>query len=249
MNHWSITPPPPSQPTTTIMPSHHYPVSPPLSLDHGSPYLDITLYTRAPAMPTVPLPPCPDHYHPQPSPHHRTSRSPLSATPRYSPPTLLDGLITPPPSPPRVHPALSAAPTVVRYDFTRDPETIRMSSSSQYPFFPSHDPASSPSASVLYVCCEATGHTITVHGRNGAVTCRDLMMQLHCFFEGEMGAEEWRGVGGTMRSAMKEAYERRTGFAYSGSARMKRVDGLLGKTMFKRIVPQYGDSMWLLQTR
>ena len=156
--------------------------------------------------------------------------------------------MTPPSSPQRVHPVLSAASTVVRYDFMHDPQTVRMSSSSPYPFFPSHDPASSPSASVLYVRCEATGRVITVHTRSGAVTCLDLMMQLHCFFEGEMGRGEWRGVEGAMRSAMKKAYERRTGFAYSGSARMKRVDYLLGRTTFKRIIPECGESMFLLQT-
>ena len=233
--------------TTTTMRSRHYPVSPPLSSGHGSPYLDSGFYTMAPPMPNVPLPPCPDHYHAQPSSHHRTYLLSPHITSRHSSPTLLGGLVTPPPSPPRVHPVLSAASTVVRYDFARGPETIRMSSSSQYLFFPSDDPASSSSASLLYVCCEATGHTITVHG-NGAVTCLDLMVQLHRFFEGEMRREEWRGVGGAMRSAMKEAYERRTGFAYSGSARMKRVDYLLGRTTFKRIVPQDGESMWLLQT-
>ena len=153
-------------------------------------------------------------------------------------------------STPRVHPALSALSTVVRYDFARDPQTIRMNSSSQYLFFPSHDPASSPSASVLHVRCEATGHAIRVHTRTGAVTCLDLMVQLHCFFEEEMERGEWRSVRGVRRSEMKKAYERRTGFAYSGSARMKRVDYLLGRTRFKRIVPEYdGDSTWLLQTR
>ena len=230
------------------MPSHHYPLSPPLSADDGSPHLDSTLYTRAPLMPNVPLPPCSDHYHPQPSPPHRTSRLPPYAAPKYSSPTPLDGLMTPPPSPPCIHPVLSAASTVVRYDFARDPKTIRMSSSSQYPFFPSYDSASSPSAFVLHVRCEATGHTIMVHARNGAVTCLDLMAQLHYFFEEEMGREEWQGVRGTMRSAMKKAYERRTGRAYSTSARMKRVDYLLGQTTFKRIVSEYEDSTWLLQT-
>lgn len=70
--------------TTTIMPSHYYPVSPPLSSGHGSPYLDSTLYTRAPLMPTVPLPPCPDHYHPQPSSHHRMYLMSPRAAPRYT---------------------------------------------------------------------------------------------------------------------------------------------------------------------
>ena len=156
--------------------------------------------------------------------------------------------MTPPPSPQSVHPVLSAASTVVRYDFTRDPQTIRMSSSSQYPFFPGHDPASSPSAFMLHVRFEATGHTITLHTRNGAVTCHDLMVQLHSFFEGEMGEEEWQGVRGEKRSAMKKAYERRTGCAYSTSARMERVDYLLGRTTFKRLVPEYEDSTLLLQT-
>ena len=87
-----------------------------------------------------------------------------------------------------------------------------------------------------------------MHTHNGAVTCLDLMVQLHRFFEGEIGREEWRVVGGAMKSVMKKAYERRTGFAYSGSARMKMVDYLLGQTTFKRIIPEYGDSTWLLQT-
>ena len=156
--------------------------------------------------------------------------------------------MTPPPSPPRVHPVLSAASTVVCYDFTRDPQTICMSSSSQYPFFPGHDPALSPSAFVLHVRCEVTGHTITVHTCNGAVTCLDMMVQLHSFFEGEMGEEEWQGVEGEKRSGMKKAYKRRMGRAYSSSARMKRVDCFLGWTTFKRIVPEYGDSTLLLQT-
>ena len=157
--------------------------------------------------------------------------------------------MTPPPSPPRVHPVLSAASTVVRYNFTRDPETICMSSLSQYPFFPSCDPASSPSASVVYVLCEATERVITVEVCRGAVTCMDLMVQLHYYFDGEIGEEEWRDVRGGRRTAMKKAYKQRTGRAYSASARMKRVDYLLGRTMFERIVPQYGDStQWLLQT-
>ena len=151
---------------------------------------------------------------------------------------------------PLVHPVLSAESTMVRYDFMRDPQTIRMSSSPQYPSFPSHEPALSPSASVLHVRCEATGHMITVHSRtNGAVTCLDLIEQLHRFFEEEIGREEWWGVRvGTKGSAMKKAYERRTGRAYSASARMKKVDYFLGQTMFKRIVPKYEDLTWLLQT-
>ena len=50
---------------------------------------------------------------------------------------------------------------MVRYNFAHDPQTIRMLSSSHYPFFPGDDPASSPSMSVLYVRCEATGQMIT----------------------------------------------------------------------------------------
>ena len=139
---------------------------------------------------------------------------------------------------------------MVRYDFTHNPQTIRMSSTSVYPSFPSHEPASSPSASVLHVHCEVTGHTIMVHPRtNGTITCLDLIMQLHWFFEQEIESEEWRSVRTrTKRSAMKEAYERRAGGAYSASARMKRVDYFLGQTMFKRIVPKYEDLTWLLQT-
>ena len=48
---------------------------------------------------------------------------------------------------------------------------------------------------------------ITVHTRNGAVMCHDLMVQLHHFFEGEMGRGEWGSVRGAMKRAMKNAYE------------------------------------------
>lgn len=61
------------------------------------------------------------------------------------------------------------------------------------------------------------------------MTCLDLMVKLYSFFQGEMEREEWRGVRGAMRNAVKEAYERHTRFAYSGSARMKRLDYLLGQ--------------------
>ena len=200
-------------------------------------------------MPNVPLPPCPDHYHLQPSSHHRTSRSLPCVAPRHSPPTPLDGLLTPLSSPPCIHPALSTALTVVCYNLACNPQTIHMSSSPQYPFFPSHDPVLSPSASVLYVRCEATGQMIMVEVCKGAVTCLDLMVQLHHYFDGEIVEEEWQDVRGGRRSAMKKAYKQRTGPAYSASAHMKRVDYLLGRTMFERIVPQYGDStQWLLQT-
>ena len=89
---------------------------------------------------------------------------------------------------------------------------------------------------------------MTVQVRRGAVTCLDLMVQLHCYLDSEIGEKEWRDVRDGRRSAMKEAYKQRTGRRYSSSARMKRVDYLLGQTTFKRIVPEYGDSTWLLQT-
>ena len=87
-----------------------------------------------------------------------------------------------------------------------------------------------------------------VHTRNGAVTCFELIAQLHHFFQGELGREEWQGVGGERRHAMKTAYQRRTGHRYSESVRMKRVDYLLGKTKFESIVPVHGDMTLLLQT-
>ena len=69
----------------------------------------------------------------------------------------------------------------------------------------------------------------------------------HLAYNFKVGREEWRGVR-TKRSAMKEAYERRMERAYSASARMKKADYFLGRTMFKRIVPKYEDFTWLLQT-
>ena len=172
----------------------------------------------------------------------------------YSPSTPLFDPISPPPLlsscplSPRVHHVLSES-TMVRYNFTRNPRTIRMLSSSQYRSFPSDAPASIPSESMLHVRCEATGHMITVHTHDHSpVTCLDLMVQLHRFFQGNLGGEEWQGVRGAKKSAMKEAYRRRTGRAYSASARMKRIDYFLGQTTFKRIVPGHEDLTLLLET-
>lgn len=165
--------------------------------------------------------------------------------------TPTDGLFTPPSSPSRVHPALCAPSTVVRYDFAADPLTIRMSSSSSHPYFPSHDPASTPSLSVLSIRCEIAGHTITIHNRSG-ITCMDLLVQLHRYFDQPISSDTWRRVRDSRRDAMKAAYKRRTGREYnSQSARMKVVDYLLGQSRFKCVIPEHSnatESTWLLQT-
>ena len=78
------------------------------------------------------------------------------------------------------------------------------------------------------------------------------MAQLHRFFNEPVSGEEWRAVRGSQRELVKAAYERRTGRMYDRtSARLKKVDYLLGRSVFKCLVPKQNDasgSTWLLQT-
>ncbi|KAF8578902.1 hypothetical protein K439DRAFT_437013 [Ramaria rubella] len=214
----------------------YHPLSPPWSQGGSPPPAQpFDSPPRAPVMRYAALPPV-DGYVP---PAHTLPRN---------------GLMTPPPSPGELHPALAARSTVVRYDLAADPRTVRMSSSAPVQIFPSLETASRPSLPFLTIECETSGQTVTVYASDPrvGVTCFDVIAQLHQYFAQSMHSDEWRRIRDVeQRRAMKNAYAHRTGRAYDSHATMKMIDYLAGHTIFKRLAPKRNDasgSLWVLQT-
>ena len=235
--------------------SHNYqPVSPPWSQRSSSQSGYHHSPTRAPAMPYTPLPTV-DYTPYMPMPPHCKLAPPLLLIAHPVANTFADGPITPPPTPSEMHPALTARPTIVRYDFAHEPATLRMSSSAPSPSFPGGESAVRPGATVMYVECEASGQTITIRPSSSSrnlITCSDVLTQLHQYFSQPLHHDDWQRVQDPQqRRAMKAAFNRRTEYSRDQRPCMRLVDYLEGQTVFKRLIPQRGNlsrSTWTLQT-